>query len=323
MARPRVSVIIPVYNVASYIGRCVHALFGQTLGDMELIFVDDCSPDDSVEIIRSVLKEYPNRMATTRIIRHGRNSGVAAARTTGMKAMTGEYMAQCDPDDFPEPDMYRKMYATAKEADADVVSCMYVEEPGDRQLHGIAYTGDGYGALLNGQFTFGLWDKIIRTEIIKNNDIYPYEGINYNEDLGVIVRALCHSFRVIGIKDALYHHTVDRKDSICNGNYKELLLNHSVPCLKLLDEYLDLFGRNTGDSHFSSRLTDPVKFWMKNALYTSGDVEIWRRLWPESRRAIHRVKSLGKKERMLMSLFAYTPSPFLRLLKNGNRTHRR
>lgn len=314
MARPCVSVIIPVYNVASYIGRCAHALFGQTLDEMELIFVDDSSPDDSVEILHSVLNEYPHRRAATRIIHHERNSGVAAARTTGMKAMTGEYMAQCDPDDFPDPDMYRKMYAAAKEADADIVSCMYMEEPGDRQPHGIAYTGDGYGALQDGQYTFGLWDKIIRAGIIENNDIYPYEGINYNEDLGVIVRALCHSVRVIGIGDALYHHTVDRKDSICNGNYKELLLNYSVPCLMLLDEYLDLLGRDTGDSRFSSRLTDTVKFWMKNALYSSGNIEMWRNLWPESRRAIRRIKSLSKKERMLMSLFAYTPSPFHRLL---------
>lgn len=305
MSRPRVSVIIPVYNVEAYSERCARALFEQTLDDIELIFVDDCSPDHSVDVIRNVLEDYPHRREQTMILRHSTNKGVAAARTTGMKAMTGEYMAHCDPDDMPTAEMYARMYAAARDNDADIVSCMYEENPGDGSAHGTIFTGSGLEALQTGGYTYGLWDKIIRASIIKDNEIYPYAGINYNEDLNVIVRALCHTRKVLGLEDALYIHSVGRAGSICSGNYKALLTNHSVPCMKLLDEFLEEYGHSCGDRRYSSRLTDRIKFWMKNALFTKADIDMWRSLWPESRRAIRHIKSLSVKERAMMTIVAY------------------
>ena len=314
MSRPGISVIIPVYNVEAYAERCARALFGQTMDNIELIFVDDCSPDRSVDVIRNVLKEYPHRQRQTMVLRHSHNKGVAAARTTGMKVMTGEYMAHCDPDDTPDTEMYAKMYAAAKANDADLVSCRYEESPGDGAAHGTEFTGTGLEALMTGRYTYGLWDKIIRASIIKYNDIYPYAGINYNEDLNVIVRALCHSMKVVGVEEALYVHSVGRTGSICSGNYKALLTNHSVPCMKLLDEFLERYGYRCGDPRYSSRLTDRIKFWMKNALFTKADIDMWLSLWPESRRAIRHIDSLSAKERMMLTLMSYSPAVGKRLL---------
>lgn len=315
MDTPKISVIIPVYNVEPYIARCAHALMDQTLDDLELIFVDDCSPDGSSSILSRLIEEYPRRKARTTIIRHDGNKGVAAARTTGMKAMTGEYMAHCDPDDIPTPDMYRKMYEAAKAADADIVSCTYLEVPGGKRPSGTTFSGDGLQSLQNSGYTYGLWDKIIRSAIIKAHDIYPYEGINYNEDLNVIVRALCYCSKVTSIDEPLYHHTVGRDGSICSGDYKRLLLEHSVPCMRKLDDFLDRFGRDAGQPDFSSRLTDPAKFWMKNALFNKADIELWCSLWPECRRIIPHIGSLSKKERILMTLLARSPKLLKHFLK--------
>lgn len=312
---PKISVIIPLYNAETYIGRCVQGLFGQTLNDIELIFVDDGSTDGSVSVISNTLEEYPLRKPQTMILRHPRNLGVAAARTTGMKAMTGEYMAHCDADDIPCPGMYRTLYEAAMAADADMVSCTYTEEPGDRHPSGTAFSGNGLEALRASGFTFGLWDKIIRSSIIRDNGIYPYEGIDYNEDLNVVVRALCHCRRMVGIKASLYHHTVKRDGSITAGDYKELLLRHSVPCMRMLDEFLRLHALTTGDLRYSSKLTDPIKFWMKSALFNPADIDLWCSLWPECRRSIPRIRGLGVKERMLMTLFARSPKVLRRLLK--------
>lgn len=316
MDRPKISVIIPVYNVEPYIERCARALLSQTLEDIELIFIDDCSPDHSVELLLNVLNEYPLRAPRTKILRHERNKGVAAARTTGMRAMTGEYMAHCDPDDIPDPDMYRRMYETAKTRDADIVSCTYLDEPGGGQPSGATFSGTGFEALRSGNYTYGLWDKIIRSRIINDQEIYPFEGINYNEDLNVIVRALCHTRRVTAIDQPLYHHTVGRDGSICSGDYKDLLMRHSVPSMRQLDEWLDRFGQVTGDPRYSSRLTDPIKFWMKNALFTGDDIELWQSLWPECRRIIPKIKSLSVKERALMTIAAYSPKTIKKLLKS-------
>ena len=87
---PKVSVIVPVYGVEKYIERCARSLFEQTLDDIEYIFVDDCSPDRSIEILNQVIGEYPGRKDQVQIIHHASNQGLALARQTGLKAATGE-----------------------------------------------------------------------------------------------------------------------------------------------------------------------------------------------------------------------------------------
>lgn len=77
----KVSVIVPIYNVSRFIKRCVESLFNQTLDDVEFIFVNDCTPDDSVDILKKVIADYPDR--NTMIINHEVNKGLPAARNTG------------------------------------------------------------------------------------------------------------------------------------------------------------------------------------------------------------------------------------------------
>ena len=107
--RAKVSVVIPVYGVEKYIERCVRTLFGQTLDDMEFIFVNDCTPDCSIDLLCSVLEEFPQRKEQVRIINQPHNMGAAKAREVGIKAATGEYIIHCDSDDWVDCDMYRQM----------------------------------------------------------------------------------------------------------------------------------------------------------------------------------------------------------------------
>lgn len=80
MSQPKVSIIIPVYNAEAYIERCAASLFGQTLNELEYIFVDDCSSDSSIEVMKNTLALYPERYEQVRIIRHDKNQGVSQAR---------------------------------------------------------------------------------------------------------------------------------------------------------------------------------------------------------------------------------------------------
>ena len=93
-----VSVIVPVYNVSGFVERCVRSLMEQTLDNVEFIFVDDASPDNSIDIIRRVIKEYPNR--NVRIAIHEYNKGLPSARNTGLDLCVGEYVFHCDADDY-------------------------------------------------------------------------------------------------------------------------------------------------------------------------------------------------------------------------------
>ena len=131
---PKVSIIIPVYKAEQYIDRCVRALFGQNLRDLEYIFVDDCSPDRSIDVMEQVLREYPDRQQQVKIIRHRRNMGVGQSRQDGIDEATGEYIIHCDPDDWVEPEMYYLMYDAACRTNADIVVCDYFENTSDSEI---------------------------------------------------------------------------------------------------------------------------------------------------------------------------------------------
>ncbi len=118
---PKVSVIIPVYNAQAYLRQCLDSVINQTLTGIEIICVNDCSPDNSFEI----LKEYEPRV---KIINFEQNRGVSAARNAGIDEATGEYIAFVDSDDYLAADFYEKLYKLAKATDADVAKGAYFYE---------------------------------------------------------------------------------------------------------------------------------------------------------------------------------------------------
>lgn len=133
---PKVSVVIPVYGVEKYIERCARSLFEQTLNDMEFIFVDDRTPDHSIEILRSIIDEYRLRFEeknyTVKIVQMPVNSGQAAVRRHGIQLALGDYVINCDSDDWVDIEMYEKMYDHAILYDSDLIICDYIITNGDK-----------------------------------------------------------------------------------------------------------------------------------------------------------------------------------------------
>lgn len=113
---PKVSVIIPVYNVERYLGECLDSILGQTLKDIEVLCVDDGSTDGS----DAVLDGYAARDPRVRVVRQA-NAGAGPARNAGLAVARGEYVAFCDPDDFCRPDMLARLYAEAVRGNCDLV----------------------------------------------------------------------------------------------------------------------------------------------------------------------------------------------------------
>lgn len=116
----KVTVIVPVYRVEAYLERCVRSLTGQTYDDLEIILVDDGSPDNSGAVCDALAAEDRR----IRVI-HQPNQGVSSARNNGLDAMTGDWVCFCDGDDWYEPDFVEKMLACAETEDADYVICNY------------------------------------------------------------------------------------------------------------------------------------------------------------------------------------------------------
>lgn len=136
---PKLSVVIPVFGVEKYIKRCARSLFLQNLPDIEFIFVDDCTPDRSIEVLRSVIDEYQSHISAMnwkiRIERMPMNSGQAAVRQYGVKLATGDYVTHCDSDDWLEPEAYLRMYNEAISGNLDLLFCDFYKSSDTIRVH--------------------------------------------------------------------------------------------------------------------------------------------------------------------------------------------
>ena len=133
MTIPKISIIIPVYNVEKYLRECLDSCVNQTLENIEIICVDDCSPDNSIEILR----EYQIKDSRIKILRHKTNKNLGAARNTGLENATGEYVWFVDSDDYIDTKACQILYDAIKEFDVDMLSfsaLKFVDEDKKRQF---------------------------------------------------------------------------------------------------------------------------------------------------------------------------------------------
>lgn len=206
----KVSVIIPIYNVAAYIARCVRSLLGQTLDDVEFIFVDDCSSDDSIFILEAVIKEFPKRAETIKLIRHSQNMGLPAARNSGLEMAEGEYIFHCDSDDYLEPDALESMYREAKAQDADIVwTDWYLSfQKNERYMKQPDYPSplEALKGMLSGSMKYNVWNKLVRRSIYTENGIRFPEGHNMGEDMTMMQLFACA--RTVRYLPKAYYHYV-------------------------------------------------------------------------------------------------------------------
>lgn len=209
---PGVSIIIPVYKVEQNIERCARSLFDQTFKDIEYIFINDCTPDNSIQILEDVIDEYTGIRKQVKIYHHKENLGVAAARNTGLDKANGEYFLQVDSDDWAEPTMVEELYTKAKADDSDMVwSDFYVDFQNTKKaiLRKQNVPLDPTSCIikiLSGSLHAGLWNKLIKRDVCTTKNIHFPEGVNMCEDLAFNVSYLVHAQRIRYINRAFYHY---------------------------------------------------------------------------------------------------------------------
>ena len=301
----KVSVIIPVYNVAPFMRRNVRALMEQTLEDVEFIFVDDATPDDSIDILMEELENYPHRKASVTILRHERNKGLPAARNTGLAAATGEYIWHCDSDDFPQTDMLEKMYAAAVESGADIVYCdfylsfekneRYMPTPDFEDAEKMLREG-----FLSGAMKYNVWNKIARRTLYTGNGIIFPEGHPMGEDMTMIQLAAVAK-RVRRVGEALYHYVKLNEGAYSNSYSQKKLddirfnVDRTVSFLK--ERFADTLDEDIFRFKLSIKL--PFLFTGEKRMY-----EMWREWYPEADRAAGSGKGVPARTRILQVMAA-------------------
>ena len=297
-----VSVIVPLYNVAPFIVRCAESLFAQTLHDVEFIFVDDCSPDDSVSLLRSVVERHPSRKDRVRILRHGKNKGLPAARNTGLAAAGGEYVFHCDGDDFLEDTALEKLYGEAVRSDADIVWCGYCLSfsSNERRMSQPDYSSpeDAIRGMLSGKMKYNVWNKLVRRSLYTESGISFPEGHGMGEDMTMIL-LFARAGRVSAVDEPLYHY-VRLNTGAMTQEYSDKKIEDVRYNVARTVSYL---SENCGYD-----LSTELAFFKLNAklpLLMSGAAENYRRwngLYPEADRYIMRNREQSLRLRILQWL---------------------
>ena len=223
----KVSVIIPVYKVSSFIRRNVRSLFGQTMEEVEYIFVNDATPDNSMDIVLEELDAFPQRKPYVKILHHDKNKGLPAARNTGLSEASGEYVHHCDSDDWVETDMFHKMYQAAKEKDADIVYCDYYLsfEKKERYMSNPDYsTAEEMlkRGLLGGMIKYNVWNKMVKRTLYVDNGITFPEGHPMGEDM-TMIQLVALAEKVVHVPEALYHYVKFNDNAYSNTFSKRKL----------------------------------------------------------------------------------------------------
>lgn len=209
------SVIIPVYKTEKYIEECVRTLFGQTLKEVEFIFIDDCSQDKCIEIVQSCLNEYPQRKQDVKFIHHCTNMGVCRTIYDGIMNAEGEYVIRCDSDDYVDKKMYEELYHEAKRSSSDIVCCGYmdVSQRGKNIIKTVHSVNEinTYNKLMLGCFSRlplagSLCNKMIKNEIIKKLCSFLLDFPGYLEDSCLVASCLDETKKITFIDNNFYFY---------------------------------------------------------------------------------------------------------------------
>lgn len=213
---PKISVIVPVYNVEKYLRRCIDSILAQTFTDFELLLIDDGSKDQSGEICDDYA-ESDKRF----VVIHQENHGVSKTRQKALDMVSTDYVAFIDPDDYIEKDYLEKLYNAADKTNADLVWCDYVENRlNSDTVHPCDLSDKSRVGLLRGildsKFSAVLWNKLFRASIIKDNNICFEASLKTAEDILFVSKFIGHSSRFSYVNNALYNYNMSNENSAIN-----------------------------------------------------------------------------------------------------------
>lgn len=239
----KVSVLVPVYGVEKYIERCAVSLFEQTYRDIEYVFVNDCTPDRSISILRSVVERYPDRAPQVRIIENAVNMGVGATRAAAIAAATGDCIMHADSDDYMPPRAVELLCAEMERSGADVVDGAWQR-----------FTSEGLSApmppcrssstkrylslmLCQNIVSNRMWGRLFRRALYTDNGITLMPGVDYSEDYSIMTRLMFYARRSF-ISDVVYFYSDENTASYTHTRSERHLRSYLMANRIVLDFFM-------------------------------------------------------------------------------------
>lgn len=251
----KVSILTPVYGVEKYIEQCARSLFEQSYAHIEYIFVNDCTPDHSIDLLQSLSQEYPDRADQIHIIHHEHNRGVGAARQTALMAATGDYIMFVDSDDFLPRNAVEALVREAERSEADLIDGAYAEwNNGNAGKPQLPFDAKRERLLklhiCQNIITNRLWGRLYKRSLIMEHQIFFEEGINYAEDLFWNTQFLYYAQKT-SISNVVYYYRTDNMNSYCHDISEKNLLSYFKSTHRMI-----AFLQRQDKSHTFRKATD-------------------------------------------------------------------
>lgn len=236
----KISICVPVYGVETYIARCAKSLFEQTYQDIEYVFINDCTKDRSIEVLQSVIEQYPTRATQVKIVNHQINKGLAGARNTGVNAADGEFILWVDSDDSIDSTLIEKLVEKQQQNNADIVcydTKVLFKNYIDYYRNGDYIDGkDLANQMLLGRAPHQLCGHLIRKSLYLDNGICAVEGVNQGEDYQVMPRLAYFAQSVDTLHEVLYYYDRTTENSYSN-NYSPCSCRQVMRANKIIRDF--------------------------------------------------------------------------------------
>lgn len=244
----KISILVPVYNAEKYFEKCLRSLFEQSYSNIEYVFVDDCTPDNSIGILLKVLEDYPKRKKQSKIIHNRINQGAASAKNNAIRNATGDFVCFVDSDDWLEKNSIEILVKRQLETGADVVwgammlhtdkGSSILKEPlfNNKQEWMLCYIHGANGPAISNS------RRIIRKSLLDMHDIKFADGLNYLEDRLLMCQIAFYADGYSTICDVVYHYNQENANSSMALYYaqEEFCLDvflQEVGNLQLIEEF--------------------------------------------------------------------------------------
>lgn len=290
----KVSVIIPVYKAEQFIERCARSLFEQTLDSIEYIFVNDCSPDKSMDVLLSVLEEYPGRKEHVKILNHTVNTGQSGARKDGMAIAGGEYIIHCDSDDWVDLDMYESMYEKAKQDNVEAVCCDIINEFRHKtEIRSVNNQYEDHRLMYDcivpiSVEYLSMCNRLISRKVFERHTVEPFEGVNMWDDVGLSIRLRYYIESTSVINKPFYHYNRKNEVSTTGRPLHERVYEQNL-CIRYIEDFFK-----------SENVLDKYKYFVSYLRIQTADnlfrkdVAAWSEAFKKERKNFKRLRHLYK-----------------------------
>lgn len=280
----KVSILVPFYKVEKYVGRCVDSLFSQTYKNIEYIFVNDCTPDKSMDVINEHIKKYGVAEKCKMII-HETNQGISASRNDCLDNMTGDYFLFIDSDDYIDKDMVELLVEAAVKENADISGCGYIEEYADHRVERPQrYTNDHdemMRAITLLTIKGVMWKLLVRSTIVTEhrNEVRFIPDRNMVDDYLFCCQIFYYAQRFAGVDRCMYHWIQYNPNNYTHTTI--FAVESQAAAIRKVEEFynekgvIDIVSDELRKRKFISKLPLLLD---KNCI----DVKRWRSLFPES-----------------------------------------